>query len=161
MQPSFRSVDPVIDRDTLLLFARDLFTTSFRDPDWFGRRFGADGAGYFDWLANVTGSKEEFASLVLVDDAPAGLVLLGPEIGIPDTGHVYHYYLRPAARGLGMGPALNHYALSILRRHGFTAARLHVAPANAAAIRFYVRIGWRKAEDLPDKGVIAMVTSIV
>ena len=56
VEPAFRPIDPVADRDTLLAFARDLFATSFGDPGWFDRRFGAGGARYLDWLATVTKS---------------------------------------------------------------------------------------------------------
>lgn len=91
---------------------------------------------------------------------PVGLVVLGRELGQPTIGHVSHYYLSPAARGYGLGNLLNEHALAVLARRGMTSARLHVAPSNATAIRFYAKVGWEEVGPVPGLNVMAMTITL-
>ena len=46
----FNPADVEADRAVLVIFPRDLFATSFTDPDYFDRRFDPDGDDYAEWL---------------------------------------------------------------------------------------------------------------
>lgn len=152
----FRPFDLASDTDTILAFARDLFAASFDDEGWFDRRFRSDGSDYLRWLHEVTKGDPTLACLAILRGKPVGMVVLGPEPDQPNTGHVYHIYLSETVRGLGLGKSLDEHALRQLAGHGFTLARLHVAPQNRRAIRFYERLGWTHAGHVPGKDVLAM-----
>lgn len=79
-------------------------------------------------------SGEEFAGIVELDTdrcADAGV------------GWVSFLYLAPAFRGHNMGAQLIGHAVSVYRRLGRQAIRLHVAEDNKNAAAFYDRLGFR------------------
>lgn len=156
----FRHIDFKVDIETVLYFARDLFSISFNDSEWFDCRFGITGREYIVWLLAHTGGIESFSSFALIEGEPVGMVVLGREPGQVGTGHIYHYYLCPTARGQGLGVALDEHAAAVLKAEGLWKANLHVAPNNTAAITFYKKRGWLTVGELPDKGVAVMVKSL-
>lgn len=58
-------------------------------------------------------------------------------------GELNAIYVRPDAFGTGVGRALMDAALAWFAAGGYSAATLWVVDANARAIRFYERAGWR------------------
>lgn len=140
---ALRPIDLDGDRDVLIRFVRDVFVVSFGDDQTFVREFGEDGAGYVAWLRKGISDDPSVAALAVLEDAPVGLVVTGRFRDDPAVGYVFHYYLAPQARGLGLGAALDDYAMAVLARRGHGLARLSVAEANTPAMRFYARRGWR------------------
>jgi GNAT superfamily N-acetyltransferase len=61
----------------------------------------------------------------------------------PRRGYVNLFYLVEKMRGWGVGGELQDYAMGFMRRHGVPIAQLSVSPANARALSFYRKHGWR------------------
>ncbi|MFH6786473.1 MULTISPECIES: GNAT family N-acetyltransferase [Methylobacterium] len=108
------------------------FGTAFEDvaghgPDWFGQRL------------------EQGITLgAFRDGALAGAVTLVLNEGakLRHKGDVVAVYLRPAARGLGLGAALLNRLVDEARPR-VEALRLTVEAGNGAALRLYERLGFR------------------
>lgn len=152
----FAAADVEADRAVLVTFARDLFATSFTDPDYFDRRFGPTGDAYTKWLLARTGGKPDFINFALAAGEPVGMMVVGAEPSEPDVGHLLHLYLCPAVRGHGLGPLLERQALEILTDAGFKAVQLNVGVENTSAIAFYLRLGWRNLGAGNQTGVLVM-----
>jgi ribosomal protein S18 acetylase RimI-like enzyme len=89
------------------------------------------------------------------DDAAAlgcgGLLALDT----PGDAEIKRVYVRPSARGEGIGEALTRELMHFAVRLGFTRVRLDTAPELTTAIRLYERLGFKhiapyKAGLLPD-----------
>ena len=101
--------------------------------------------GYYDVL------------LVARDDAGAlvGSVAIRR---LPDgSGELKRLYVRPAARGTGLGKMLARSAVERAREHGFMLLRLDTLPAMETARGIYASLGFQPAErysDNPIPGVL-------
>ena len=73
------------------------------------------------------------------DEAPAGLAGVYVEDGDAD---LVSMWVRPSARGLGVGEALVKAAVSWTKGHDFGSLHLWVTEANAPARRLYERCGF-------------------
>lgn len=104
---------------------------------------------YQDFAAELAGFPGRYApprgALLLgrFDGAATGVVAL-QDLG---RGHceMKRLYVRPAARGSGLGPALARAAIAEGRRLGYRAMRLDTVPGqHDRAIRLYERLGFRR-----------------
>lgn len=153
----FKPADLSADSDTLIHFARDLHLVSFGHVGKFERDFGANGEGYLAWISERLRDGPDMAVIGFDGPTAIGLVVLGSWAGDPAVGYVFHYYLAPGARGVGLGEQLDRCAMQTLSARGFEKARLSVAERNAHALRFYLRTGWRHAGPRADSpGVLFM-----
>ncbi len=156
-----RPIDAERDGALLIAYAKELFAISFADPRRFVDQFGMDGSGYLPWIAEKQASDPGSAALLLLGGEPAGMVVIGPWPGDPTIGYVFHYYLEPHARSLGLGSELDAYAVSALRQQEHRQARLSVAETNARARHFYRSRGWTDAGPRPDQpGILYMQKSL-
>lgn len=152
---TFRPVDSDHDAAQVLVFARDLFVTSFGSEAKFDREFGPDGADYLSWLRERVAEYSGSAVIVLEGREPIGMVVTGPYSGDPTIGYVHHYHLAPSARGRRLGRCLDEYAVSTLADRGYRRARLSVVLTNVPATRFYEKLGWKDAGPRPgQEGVV-------
>jgi len=96
--------------------------------------------------------------LFLAGDAPVGCIALRP-LDEPGIGEVKRLYVRPAARGTGLGRALVETVLSHARAIGYGELRLDTADWMGDAVRLYARLGFRERSPYyhnPMPGVVFM-----
>jgi len=110
---------------------------------------------YADWLAvdlSFQSFDEELATLpgkyapprgrlFLAGDSPVGCIALRP-LDEDGVGEVKRLYVRPAARGTGLGRALVETVLSHARAIGYRELRLDTADWMGDAVRLYARLGF-------------------
>jgi GNAT superfamily N-acetyltransferase len=87
-----------------------------------------------------------------------GCIALRP-LDEPLTGEVKRLYVRPSARGTGLGRALVETVLSHARTIGYRELRLDTADWMGDALRLYARLGFRERPPYyhnPMPGVVYM-----
>jgi ribosomal protein S18 acetylase RimI-like enzyme len=101
--------------------------------------------GFDAELAQLPGAYAAPAGALLLattaNGAPVGCIALraGPAPGI---GEIKRLYVRPAARGGGVGECLARAALTAAEHAGYTEVVLDTLPSMAAARALYVRLGF-------------------
>ncbi len=108
--------------------------------------------GYQDFGAELAALPGKYAppqgELLLARDpagTPLGCVGLRP---IPPEGccEMKRLFLRPGARGLGLGKALTHAVIEEARRRGYARLRLDTLPTMSAAIGLYEQMGFLRVD---------------
>jgi putative acetyltransferase len=98
--------------------------------------------------------ERELAELPGAYARPSGIVLLaehsGQAVGVgalgplgPGIAEMKRLYVRPAARGLGLGRSLAHALVAEAKQCGYAGMRLDTLPHLTAAIALYVDMGFR------------------
>jgi GNAT superfamily N-acetyltransferase len=128
---------------------RDVRLAALRDaPYAFGSTYAREAAfGEADWLRRVSSGITFFAYLAAADGLPGtgsadpvGLVTgFEPE---PGTAELVSMWVRPQARGHGVGEALVSAVTDWAAARGFAAAHLWVTETNFPARRLYERCGF-------------------
>lgn len=88
--------------------------------------------------------------LARLDGAPVGIVMTKPHS--PGTCEMNRMFVRPAARGHGVGRALVVELLNTARDLGYQRMVLSVGPHQHAATPLYQSLGFVEDESLPDTG---------
>jgi ribosomal protein S18 acetylase RimI-like enzyme len=144
----FLPIDLARHFDLCLQFLSDAFVCSYGNADELERMGGPD--AYRNGLRDSLATFPAGAVHVWNANAIVGQVemRLRADLGV---GVVNLFYLLPHERGRGLGSALQTYAVDVFRRHGFSKARLSVAPTNTRAMRYYAKHGWRDLGPRPDR----------
>lgn len=138
--PQFLPIDLARHVALCVAFRRDSYVCSFGSDQLFIEENGADAHGYIEWLGARIAQFPEGHVHVWQRAQIIGQV----EMTIsPSAGYINLFYLRPDARGLGLGGALHDYAVALLQRHHIPVAGLSVSPTNQRALKYYQRHGWR------------------
>lgn len=77
-----------------------------------------------------------------VDGIPVGLAWAKLDVPPTTTANLYHVWVTPEARGLGVGAALLNAAITWARERRATALHLDVTVGDSAAARLYRRSGF-------------------
>jgi ribosomal protein S18 acetylase RimI-like enzyme len=138
--PYFSSIDLARHAALCVAFRRDSYVCSFGSDRLFIEENGADAHGYIEWLAARIAQFPEGHVHVWQRAQIIGQIemMLGPS-----SAYINLFYLRPDARGRGLGSALHAYAVDLLQRHDISVAGLSVSPTNQRAIKYYQRHGWK------------------
>jgi ribosomal protein S18 acetylase RimI-like enzyme len=123
-------------------------------PEAFGSDFETDSQRPESfWVERATGS-ETSATFVAEDETGCFVGLAGIVTdGRKKTGHsgsIVSVYVRPEARGKGVGDGLILACLDRAREQGVARVRLAVVTTNAPAINLYLRHGFRVYGVEPD-----------
>jgi ribosomal protein S18 acetylase RimI-like enzyme len=135
---SFRRADPVADLQTIRLLFRE-YAQSLG--------FALDFQGFEDELAGLPGGYAEPRGVILLafSDAgePWGVVALRP---LEDDGacEMKRMYVRPEARGHGLGRTLGEAILAEARARGYRAMRLDTIDTMTPAIELYRSLGFKE-----------------
>jgi ribosomal protein S18 acetylase RimI-like enzyme len=106
------------------------------------------------------GFEQELADLPGCYAAPRGQILLAPGAGVvalrPLSGDICEMkrlYVRPQARGLGLGARLAHLIIAAGQERGYRAMRLDTHESMTAAIALYRELGFREIAPYYDNPV--------
>jgi ribosomal protein S18 acetylase RimI-like enzyme len=140
LAPYFSTIDLARHAALCVAFRRDSYVCSFGSDQLFIEENGPDARGYLEWLASRIAPFPEGHVHVWQRAQIIGQIemMIGPH-----SGYINLFYLRPDARGLGLGGALHDHAVGLLQRHQISVAGLSVSPTNQRAIKYYQRHGWR------------------
>jgi ribosomal protein S18 acetylase RimI-like enzyme len=122
---------------------------AFTQDQWRGRVSSERSVTFF--------ARQEPGNAVLADRAPAGLAGVYVEDGAAD---LVSMWVRPAARGLGVGEALVEAAAAWARARDFGALFLWVTESNEPARRLYERCGFSptgESQPLPSNPVLTEI----
>lgn len=129
--------------EALLAEARALFLEYAKSLD-----FSLDFQDFDAEVANLPGDYAPPRGrllLALIDGAFAGCVAIRPQSG--DAAEMKRLYVRPFARGLGLGRVLAKAAVQAARELGYARLRLDtVGPSMQAAVALYLQLGFRDIE---------------
>jgi RimJ/RimL family protein N-acetyltransferase len=123
---------------------RDLRLLGLRDhPEAFGASFESEAAQPLAWFAERVERTVIFGAEAPADPALLGMVgFLVPEAAkLSHKGVLWGMFVRPEARGAGVGAALVARLLAHAAEH-VEAVRLTVVATNEAALRLYARAGF-------------------
>ena len=148
----FEEIDIKKHRNIVVEFRKDSFKVSFGNISGFGKE-----EDNLRWLFEKTKDFPKGFVLVEEDGEYIGqLELTIREFKGNDIGYVNLYYLIPEMRGLGKGKELHNYAKQFFKNNNLCDYHLRVSPLNAAAIKFYRKIGMEEVSPEVDGKVIRM-----
>jgi GNAT superfamily N-acetyltransferase len=143
---------------------RAIRLAALRDaPDAFGSTYAEQAASVeADWRRRISRGGTFFAYVPEVDgNEPAGLV--GGFQEKPDTVELVSLWVRPQARGLGVGEALVAAVIDWARARNATSVHLWLTEANQRARMLYERCGFSPTDErqpLPSKSNLTEVGMI-
>jgi GNAT superfamily N-acetyltransferase len=118
-------------------------------PDAFATTHAEQAARADDsWAARLTAAAGSGADYPLVaehDGAPVGLAWAKADASDPDVIDIFQVWVAPAARGRGIAAGLMREAIAWARARGARTIRLDVTQGDTAAMRLYLREGFRNA----------------
>jgi GNAT superfamily N-acetyltransferase len=145
---AFERIDLGRHADVCIGFRRDAYFCSFDSGDPFDADTGG-ATGYLEWLRGRALALPDGIVHVWRADRIIGQIEAQVRQA-PCGGYVNLFYLVPEERGSGVGNVLHEYVVALFIRHGALSARLSVSSANARALRYYTKHGWRDLGERPD-----------
>lgn len=141
----FSTIDLRRDADTAVAFRRDSYICSFGSDDAFGAH-----EQYLEWLAARIAQEPAGHVHIWNEGVIIGQIEMHVRSGSQNLGYINLIYLRPSARGSGVGDSLHEYAVTFMRERSVNRVLLSVSPMNARAVAYYAKHGWRDCGPRPD-----------
>ncbi|MEP7028185.1 MAG: GNAT family N-acetyltransferase [Candidatus Eisenbacteria bacterium] len=136
--PAIQPADPARDLTTVRILFRE-YAASLG--------FALDFQGFETELLTLPGEYAEPRGTILLATGPAGeswgVVALRPLEGDQGTCEMKRMYVRPEARGQGLGRLLGGAVVAEARARGYRAMRLDTIETMAPAIALYESLGFR------------------
>lgn len=143
---TYRRIDPDADAELAVRHHREACAATFGDA-WRSRYEGP--ARYLEHLHAKAGEFPDGCVLAFHGDGDNIACVGQMELQVPyglSVGYVNLFYVTPPFRGLGLGRLMHReYAERYFRAWEAGRIELHVSPGNAAAVRFYRRMGYEVA----------------
>ena len=149
----FVPIDLERHADLCVKFREDSYTCSFGSAEKFHESDGKGAERYIDWLRQRMQEIPNSCVHVWKDNEIIGQIEMRRWRIDPSVGYVNLYYLIPEYRGRGIGCLLDEHVGLFFKQLGCKKARLSVSPSNTAAMKFYLKRGWKDLgprEDAPE-----------
>lgn len=138
----FRTINPILDRETIIAFRKDSYMVSFGHLSGFGDED--------DYVARISERVLRFPEgQVIVEEEGQSIGQLELQIIMfegREIGYANLFYLAAGYRGKGRGSDLISYAENFFRKQGVKEYQLRVALDNHRAISLYERSGMHKLQ---------------
>jgi RimJ/RimL family protein N-acetyltransferase len=98
------------------------------------------------WVAQTDSSAEgadRFTFLAFIEQQPAGLAALYRDAAGSAQGELIQVWVAPSGRGTGLASELVAFIINCAKAHGFDKIRAEVMTANARALRFHEKHGFK------------------
>lgn len=103
------------------------------------------------WEQRVAAAPEDSLWVYDADGKVAGFVSALPEAqDQPGVGFLQGLYVDPAAQGAGVGTALHHHAIDVMRDSGASEATLWVLADYERGRQFFEKHGWKQEPGIED-----------
>jgi ribosomal protein S18 acetylase RimI-like enzyme len=139
----FRSIDLEKHWDMCLKFREDSFVVSFGSAAAFYESDGKGAERYLEWLKQRMSEIPDSCVHVWDGERIVGQMEMRRSKDDTQAGYVNLFYLIPEYRGKGVASLLDEYAAMFFEQLGCKVARLSVSPTNVAAVKFYLKHGWK------------------
>ena len=146
--PTFRIADPVADRAALIALNVEHVAWVFSEIEKMAgltarQVLGAEVADYVPTIIDkVCGDAPPDGLFYLVDMDGALVAMGGLRRSAEGIAELKRVFVRPAARGHGLGEAITRRLIDDARRFGYRAARLDTLPFMHAAQALYESLGF-------------------
>ena len=139
------------DADTCVRLRREMYAASFGNVAGLEEEMGEGNALYLSQLRDKLGKWPEGNVHLWRDGRIVGQLEMRDLDDEPAVGYVNLIHVVPEYRGHGLGKRLHQHAMRASRERGKRLMRLSVSQHNAAALRFYKRLGWTEAGKRPNR----------
>ena len=142
---TYISIKPVqldLHKDTCILFREDSFVVSFGDSKKFHEEDGKGAERYIEWLKEKISRDPLTVVHIWQANEIIGQIEMGVSYNDPFCGYINLYYLISSKRGVGLGKALDQYAMNYFKNKQMKKVQLSVSPANLQAVLYYNKMGW-------------------
>jgi ribosomal protein S18 acetylase RimI-like enzyme len=134
-------IDPA-DEAVCVRLRRAMYAASFGTEEGLEEEMGAGDSRYLAQLREKLARWREGHVHLWRDDRIVGQLEMRLLDDEPEVGYLSLIHVAPEYRGHGLGKRLHRYAMQASRERGKRLMRLSVSRQNAAALRFYKRLGW-------------------
>jgi len=148
----FRPTDLQRHADLCLRFIEDTHLCSFGSMDGFAAEDGQKPQHFIERIAAKLAQDPQSCLHVWIADDIVGQLNFGTFVD-PSIGYISHFYVVPSWRGTGVATEMDDFATHHFKQRGYKVARLSVTSANARAMQFYQKHGWRDLGPREDRPV--------
>ena len=135
------TIDPA-DSEACVRLRREMYTASFGTGEGLEEEMGEGNSLYLAQLREKLARWPEGNVHLWRDGRIVGQLEMRLLDDEDDVGYVSLIHVVPEYRGHGLGKRLHQHAMQASRSRGKRLMRLSVSRENAAALRFYKRLGW-------------------
>lgn len=145
------------DTDTCVRLRREMYVASFGTEEGLAEEMGAGNVFYIRQLRDKLAQLPEGNVHLWRDGRVVGQLEMRLLDDEDDVAYLSLIHVVAEYRGHGLGKRLHQHALQVSRARGKRVLRLSVSRHNAAALRFYKRLGWAVVGARPNRLPMAIM----